>query len=225
MDAAVPRRLIAADAPEPSWLRQAVAELAARDPAFAAIEARAGRLPWYTRGSGFPGLLRVICGQQVSHGAAMAIWKRLLAIPGTLEPARIVDLDDAALCGRGGLTRSRAAHARAAARAVLEGSLDFGRLARLSDEEAVRSLVAIKGVGPWTAEVFLVLCEGRADVVPAGDVALQAALAHLQNLAERPDARALRSRAEDWRPWRSVASRLLWHHWLFVTNRPTLDDE
>ncbi len=84
-------------------------------------------------------------------------------------------------------------------------------------------LVALRGIGPWTAEVFLVLCEGRADVMPAGDVAIQAGAAHALGLEARPDAKALRALAEAWRPWRGVAARLLWHHWLFATNRPVVD--
>ncbi len=211
---------------EPAWFRLGVARLVAAEPRFAAIEASgAGPLPWYGRGAGLPGLVRTICGQQVSHAAAMAIWRRVCAIPGALDPARIVGLDDDTLCGTGGLTRARAAHARAAARAVLGGQLDFTRLARLPDDEAVRELVALPGIGPWTAEVFLVLCEGRADVMPAGDVAIQAGAAHSLGLATRPDARALRALAEAWQPWRGVAARLLWHHWLFVTKRPVLDAE
>lgn len=210
---------------EPPWFRPGLATLLAREPRFAAITAAAGPLPWYARGAGFPGLVRTICGQQVSHAAAVAIWRRVAAIPGALEPAVIVGLDDATLCGTGGLTRARAGHARAAARAVLDGSLDFARLARRPDGEAVRELVALPGIGPWTAEVFLVLCEGRADVVPAGDVAIQAGAAHALGLGARPDSKGLRALAEAWRPWRGVAARLLWHHWLFVTNRPVLDAE
>ena len=202
-----------------------MAELVGLEPGFAVIERGAGPLPWYARGPGYAGLLRAICGQQVSHGAAMAIWRRLGTIPGARDPARILALDDATLCGTGGLTRARAAHARAVAREIVEGRLDFGHLARLPDDEAVRMLVAIRGIGPWTAEVYLTLCEGRADVLPAGDVALQAGLAHALGLAARPDAGALRAQGEGWRPWRGVAARLLWHHWLFVTNRPVLDAE
>jgi len=209
----------------PTWFRPGLAALLALEPRFAAITAAAGPLPWYSRGAGFPGLVRTICGQQVSHAAAMAIWRRVSAIPGALDPGRIVALDDNTLCGTGGLTRARAAHARAAARAVLDGRLDFARLARLPDDEAVSELVALPGIGPWTAEVFLVLCEGRADVMPAGDVAIQAGAADALGLGARPDAKALRALAESWRPWRGVAARLLWHHWLFVTGRPVLDAE
>ncbi len=108
---------------------------------------------------------------------------------------------------------------------MLDGRLDFARVARLPDDDAVRELVALPGIGPWTAEVFLVLCEGRADVTPAGDVAIQAGAASALGLPTRPEAKGLRALAESWRPWRGVAARLLWHHWLFATNRPVLDAE
>jgi DNA-3-methyladenine glycosylase II len=210
--------------PAPAWLSEALGALSRGDAALARIEAAAGPLPWFTRGRGFAGLVRTICGQQVSHEAASAIWRRVSAIPGALDPARIIALDDETLCGAGGLTRARAAHARAAAREILEGRLDFEEIARLPDEEAVRRLVALPGIGPWSAEVYLVLCEGRADVMPAGDVAVQAGLADAMGWAQRPDAARLRAHAERWRPWRSVAARLLWHHWLFVTGRPLIED-
>jgi DNA-3-methyladenine glycosylase II len=224
VDPSTSSRSACAPPSEPGWFRGAVAELLASEPRFAGIEGSAGRLPWHRRDSGFAGLIRMICGQQVSHQAANAIWRRVSAIPGALDPSILVALDDETLCGQGGLTRARAEHARAVAEAVLAGRLDFTALAAMTETEAIARLTAIRGLGPWTAEVFLVLCEGRADVMPAGDVALQAALAHLSGAATRPDAKALRHAAEAWRPWRGVAARLLWHHWLHVTKRPVLDE-
>nr|WP_302474130.1 hypothetical protein [Roseococcus sp. MDT2-1-1] len=167
--------------------------------------------------------MRTICGQQVSHAAAGAIWRRLSSIPGALDPAILPEMDDDTLCGLGGLTRSRAAHARALARAVVEGTLDFAALPQLADEAAVAMLTAVKGIGPWTAETHLVLSELRHDVFPAGDVALAAGAAHMLNLAGRPSPTALREIARAWTPWRGVAARMLWHHWLLVTGRPVWD--
>ena len=208
---------------EPPWFRPGLAALIAAEPGFAVIEAGAGPLPWYVREGGFPGLLRTICGQQVSHQAANAIWRRLSAIPGALHPALLPTLDDDTLCGLGGLTRQRAAHARALAEAVTTGRLDFAALAAAPDEAAVAMLTAIRGLGPWTAEVHLVLSEGRPDVFPAGDIALAAGLAHVLALPARPDPKSLRRLSLAWAPWRGIATRLLWHHWLFVTGRPVLD--
>ena len=202
---------------EPGWFARGWAELRAAEPAFGRV---AGPLPYVARAAGFPGLLKTICGQHVSHAAAQAVWARLSAIPGALEPARLSALDDDTLCGLGGLTRARAATVRAAARAVLEGRLDFARLPTLDEPAARAMLTAVKGIGPWTAEVHLVLSEGRADVFPAGDVALAAGAADILGLAARPGPRALRALAARWSPWRSVAARALWHHWLHVTGRP-----
>ncbi len=205
------------DTAEPPWFRPGWAALRALEPAFGRIH---GPLPYVARAPGFPGLLKTICGQHVSHAAAQSIWARLSAIPGAIDPRRLVALDDDALCGAGGLTRARAAHARAAAAAVLDGTLDFARLAALDDPEAIAMLTAVRGIGPWTAEVHLALSEGRPDVFPAGDVALAAGAAHLLGLPARPDPRALRVLAAAWSPWRSVAARALWHHWLHATGRP-----
>jgi DNA-3-methyladenine glycosylase II len=210
---------------EPEWFRPGLAALIEAEPGFAVIQQRAGPLPWYVRERGFRGLLRTICGQQVSHQAANAIWRRLSAIPGALDPMRLPTLDDDALCGLGGLTRQRAAHARALAYAVAQGDLDFAALEAAPDDAAVAMLTAIRGLGPWTAEVHLVLSEGRADIFPAGDVALAAGAAHALELAARPDPKTLRRSSLGWAPWRSIAARLLWHHWLFVTGRPVLDVE
>jgi DNA-3-methyladenine glycosylase II len=207
---------------EPPWFQPGAAALLRAEPAFARIVADAGALPWYSRPRGFPGLLRTICGQQVSQAAAERIFTRLTAIPGALDPFRLLRLDDDTLCGQGGLTRARAAHARAVAQAIVSGELDFPRLEAATDAEAMAMLTAIRGLGPWSAEVYLVLGDGRADVMPAGDIAVIAGLAHLEGTA-RPSPKELRRRAEAWAPWRSIAARLLWHHWLFVTGRPLVE--
>ena len=112
----------------PAWARAGIAALVAADPRFAGIEAAAGPLPWRVRQPGFPGLLRAICGQQISNQAAAAIWRRLSALPGALEPAGLLALDDATLCGVAGLSRPKAAHARSLAAACLDGRLDFAAL-------------------------------------------------------------------------------------------------
>ena len=208
----------------PAWARAGIAALVAADPRFAGIEAAAGPLAWRVRQPGFPGLLRAICGQQISNQAASAIWKRLSALPGALEPVGLLALDDATLCGVAGLSRPKAAHARSLAAACVEGRLDFCGLAAMADAEAIAHIAAVKGLGPWTAAVHLLFAEQRADVFPPGDVALAASAAHLLGLAARPGPKLLVAMAEQWAPWRSLAARLLWHHWRFVTGRAVVED-
>lgn len=208
----------------PPWAIAGLQALAAQDPRLAGIEAAAGPLPWRSRAPGFPGLLRAICGQQISNQAAGAIWRRLAALPGALEPAGLLALDDATLCGIAGLSRPKAAHARSLAAACLDGRLDFARLAGLEDAAAVAHIAAVKGLGPWTAEVHLLFADQRPDIFPSGDLALAASAAHLLGLAARPGPKALAALALGWAPWRSLAARLLWHHWRFVTGRPVVED-
>ncbi len=207
----------------PDHARAAIARLVALDPAFAGIEGAAGPLPWRIRASGFPGLLQAIVGQQISNGAAAAIWRRLAAVPGALDPAGLLALDDAVLRAVG-LSRAKLLGARALAAAFAEGRLHADRLAAMDDEAAVAAMAAVRGLGRWTAEVYLVFALERADVFPAGDLALAAALADLKRLPARPTPVTLRQLAAAWAPQRALAARLLWHHWRFRTGRPTMDD-
>jgi DNA-3-methyladenine glycosylase II len=198
--------------------------LFAVEPRFAGIEERAGPLPWRTRPRGFAGLLRTICGQQISNQAAGAIWRRLSALDGALTPEGLLALDDAMLCGVAGLSRPKAAHARSLAAACLDGRLDFNRMATLPDDEAVAMMSAVKGLGPWTSEVHLIFAEGRTDIFPSGDIALANSAQHLLEMEERPKPKALAKLALVWSPQRSLAARLLWHHWRHVTGRPAGED-
>lgn len=209
--------LLAADAPP--WAAEALLALARMDPQLAAIPEAAGPLPWRRREAGFAGLLRSLCGQMISNQAATAIWGRLAALPGALTPAGLLALDDDAL-RQAGLSRPKLRHARALAEAFAEGQLSAEGLAGLSDEAAVAAIAAIPGFGPWTAEVHLLFGQDRPDIFPAGDLALAASLAALRGLPERPKPKALAERATAWAPWRSMAARLLWHHWRHVTGRP-----
>src|SRR3954452_21160779 len=117
----------------PAWAVAGLQALTAQDTRLAPIEAIAGPLPWRSRAPGFPGLLRAICGQQISNQAAAAIWRRLEAVPGALDPAGLLQLDGATLCGAAGLSRPKAAHARSLARSCLDGVLDFDALRDLPD--------------------------------------------------------------------------------------------
>lgn len=197
--------------------------LRAVDPRLAGIERAAGPLPWRVRPRGFPGLLQAIAGQQISTAAAAAIWRRLREVPGALDPPGLLLLDEALLRGAG-LSRPKVAHARALAEAFASGRLCDGGLDVLDDEAAVAAITAVRGLGRWSAEVFLLFAHARPDVFPAGDLALQAAAQSLLGLPGRPGAAELLDLAERWRPSRALAARLLWHHWRFATGRPTMDD-
>jgi DNA-3-methyladenine glycosylase II len=212
-----PTAMLAADAPP--WAAEALAALARLDPQLAAIPEAAGALPWRRREAGFAGLLRSLCGQMISNQAATAIWGRLAALPGALTPIGLLALDDDAL-RHAGLSRPKLRHARALAEAFAEDRLSAARLAGLSDAAAVAAIAAIPGFGPWTAEVHLLFGHDRPDIFPAGDLALAASLAVLRGLPERPKPRELAALAMMWSPWRSMAARLLWHHWRHVTGRP-----
>ncbi len=209
--------LLAADAPP--WAAEALLALARMDPQLAAIPEAAGPLPWRRREAGFAGLLRSLCGQMISNQAATAIWGRLAALPGALTPAGLLALDDDAL-RQAGLSRPKLNHARALAEAFAQGRLSAEGLAALSDDAAIAAIAAIPGFGPWTAGVHLLFGQDRPDIFPAGDLALAASLAALRGLPERPKPKALAERATAWAPWRSMAARLLWHHWRHVTGRP-----
>ncbi len=162
-------------------------------------------------------------GQQISTAAAAAIWRRLCALDAALDPSGLLALDEAALRGAG-LSRPKIAHARSVAEAFAWGHLSDGALEHLDDESAITAITAVRGLGRWSAEVFLLFAHARPDVFPAGDLALQAAAQDLLGLPTRPGAASLRDLAELWRPARALAARLLWHHWRFATGRPTMDD-
>jgi DNA-3-methyladenine glycosylase II len=193
------------------------------DPDFAVILDRAGPLPWRRRSPGFPGLLQAIVAQMISNQAAAAIWSRLRAIPGALDPATLMDLPDDTLRAAG-LSRPKVIHARALATAFLDGTLSADRIALLDDEAAIVIIGSIKGMGRWTAEIYLLFALDRLDIFPSGDIALAAAVADLKALPARPNPKALKELATAWQPVRSLAARLLWHHWRHVTGRPAMDD-
>lgn len=187
--------------------RRAVVDL---DPALARAHEQAPAFEWRRRVGGFEGLFHMIVDQQVSLASAAAIWARVEAgLGGEVTPERTLVIDIETLRGFG-LSIQKATYGHEIARAHVEGRIDFDHLETLSDEEAVARLTAIKGVGKWTAETFLIFCEGRRDVFPAGDIALQEAIRWADGAALRPREKEACARAEIWRPHRSVAAHLLW---------------
>lgn len=192
-------------------LTEALAALGRLDPDCARALEEVGPPPLRYRPPGFATLLRIIVAQQVSLASAAAIWGRLEAACRPLVPERLLELDEAALRGAG-LSRQKARYARSLAETMLSGALNVSALEALDDEAAIAAVSAVKGLGRWSAEVYLLFSLGRPDVWPADDVGLMMGAQKLKRLAERPDARAMRALAEPWRPYRAVAARLLWHY-------------
>jgi DNA-3-methyladenine glycosylase II len=195
--------------PTAEQIRDARAHLAAIDPALAVIEAVTPAFPWRTAVPGFAGLLRLIVYQQVSLASAAAIWSRVEAGLGEVSPATVLALEDVDLQGMG-LSRPKVRYARAIAEAHVSGLCDLNALRHMSDDEASAALMTVKGIGRWTAETYLMFCEGRLDVFPAGDVALQEAMRWTDRAEIRPNEKQAYARAEAWKPYRAVAAHLLW---------------
>lgn len=194
----------------PDQIAAAREALVALDPALAQAHARTPAFEWRWRPGGYEGLFRMIVDQQVSVAAAAAIWKRVVdGLDGEITPRSVLARDHEQLRAFG-LSGQKAKYGHEIAQAHVEGRIDFDHLERLSDEEAIARLVAIKGVGRWTAETFLMFCEGRQDVFPGGDIALQEAIRWADGAALRPTEKQAWARAEIWRPHRSVAAHLLW---------------
>lgn len=184
-----------------------------RDPDLAQIRTNFGPPPMWAREPGFPTLIHIILEQQVSLASARAAYERLLAAASPLTPARFLELDDAALKTIG-FSRQKTTYGRELARAILDGHLDLAGLESL-DDAAVRSeLMAIKGIGPWTADIYLLMALRRPDVWPIGDLALANAAQRVKGLVSRPTPDELDGLGAGWRPWRAVAARLLWHYYL-----------
>ncbi|WP_324806634.1 DNA-3-methyladenine glycosylase 2 family protein [Sphingomonas sp. LY29] len=184
--------------------------LVEREAAFAAVLASHGKPEPRLSEPGVETLLRTIVGQQVSVAAARSMWNKLVAKYGEPVdlPALLAASDDE--LREAGLSRQKAGYARSLAGLVLSGDLDLTRLPE-DDEEAIELLTRIKGIGRWSAEIYLLFAEGRGDVWPAGDLAVQVEIGRLLGLDERPSEKQLRALAENWRPHRGAAAVLAWH--------------
>ena len=197
----------------PAELAAAREVLASADPALARVHAETPPLEWRLRDGGFEGLLRMIIEQQVSVASAASVWAKMIAgmgdAAGRITPQALLAHDADAL-RTFGVSRQKAGYGRDIAQAQIEGRIDLEHMKRLSDEDALAALIALKGVGRWTAEAYLMMCEGRTDVFPGGDVALQEAIRWADQTDERPNEKQAYARAEVWRPYRAVAVHLLW---------------
>ena len=192
-------------------IREALDVLAAREPAIAAALARAGYPEPRSGERGYQTLLRAIVGQQVSVKAAASMWAKLTAAVGDPpDPEALLAASDETLRAAG-LSRQKAGYARSLAEEVVSGRLDFARLPA-DDEEAIAELVRVKGIGRWTAEVYLLFAEGRADIWPAGDLAVRIETGRILGLDEEPSEKRVRELAEAWRPHRGAFAIFTWHH-------------
>ena len=193
--------------------RRGLDELATRDHDLGNVLSRLGPPPMWDREPGFGTLIHIVLEQQVSLASARACFDRALAAVGILTPENLLVLDDAQL-KEAGFSRQKTTYARILADAVRTNELDFDELAGLPDDEVRDRLMRLKGIGRWTADIYLLMALGRPDVWPVGDLALVVAAQQIKGLESRPNPREFEELGEPWRPWRSVAARLLWHHYL-----------
>jgi DNA-3-methyladenine glycosylase II len=192
-------------------LRHSLDALAEREPRIAAALAAAGYPEPRISEPGYQTLLRAIVGQQVSVKAAASMWAKLIALVGDPpDPAVLIAASDETL-RTAGLSRQKASYARSLAAEVVSGRLDFASLPE-DDEEAIAELVRVKGIGRWTAEVYLLFAEGRTDIWPAGDLAVQIETGRILGLEGKPTEKRVRELAEAWRPHRGAFAIFTWHH-------------
>jgi len=193
-------------------LRESIDAIAALEPGFATVLRDIGYPATRMRAAGYETLLRTIVGQQVSVASAAAVWRRLETELGEgCDPAALLarDFDALRACG---LSRQKQGYARSLAELVTSGALDLHALPA-DDEEAIAQLVRIKGIGRWSAEIYLLFAEGRSDIWPAGDLAVQIAIGRILGLPTRPSEKMIRDMAERWRPHRGAAAIMAWHHY------------
>jgi len=203
--------IIQLDVTDPKQLGKAVKHLAKSCETIAAAHERVGVPEWRTRPGDYAGLARIIAYQQLSTKAAGTIWGRVETLVGKVTPASVLDADFDALraCG---LSRPKISHIRSIATAVTDGSLNLKRVAKASDEAAQAELVAVKGIGPWTADVYLMFCLGRWDVFPHADIGLSESYRMITGQRKRHPPKKFLKTGDRWRPYRGVAAHMLWSY-------------
>jgi len=192
-------------------LAQALEELVRRDKDLGRAYARAGPPPLRARTTGFATLLGAICAQQISTAAARTVRERLQARAGEMTPENILGLREADLRAAG-LSRQKASYAQGLAEAILSGGLNLRRVHRMADEDAIAEITRIKGLGRWSAEMYLLFALRRPDIWPVDDLGVVIAVQHVKGLNDRPGRAQMAEIGEAWRPWRSAAARLMWHY-------------
>jgi len=199
-------------------LDDAIGQLVEADPRLAGVLAVAGRPPLRRREGGFVGLASIVVSQQLSTASASAIWMRLSAAYDPLDPAAMRRARPERL-KRIGLSSAKIRTLKAIASAITRGELDLTELGAHDADDAHKILTSVHGIGPWTADIYLLACLGHSDAWPAGDLALQEASRLAFALEQRPTARQMGPLADPWRPWRAVAARLLWSYYRGVKGR------
>ena len=196
----------------------AITRLIGVDPRFAAVLSSAGRPPLWRRADGFAGLASIVVSQQLSTASAKAIWGRLTQAVDPFEPAGMLRARSAKLA-RACLSAPKIRTLKAIAKAITRGELDLATLVQMPADEAHGVLTAVHGIGPWTADIYLLFCLGHADAWPAGDLALQEGARLLLALKTRPTAKQMGPLAEAWRPWRGAAACMLWSYYRWSKQR------
>jgi DNA-3-methyladenine glycosylase II len=199
-------------------LAAAAEALVARDPRMGELIAIAGAPPLRRRPAGFAGLAAIVCSQQLSTASASAIWKRLESALDPFDHHAVLAARTPKL-KRAGLSAPKIKTFRHIARAIRDGGIDLHALGEMPADDAHAALVKLKGIGPWTADIYLLFCIGHADAFPAGDLALQEAARIMLKKHKRPTAKELEKIAEAWRPYRGVAAFVLWSYYRVVKRR------
>ena len=204
-------------------MRKGLRQLAGRDDDLARVLRELGPPQMWAREPGFPTLVFIMLEQQVSLASARAVYERLAALVPQLTPESFLALDDSAL-RRVGFSRQKIKYTKNLAAQIVEGRLDLEALGRMEDDAVRTTLLGLKGIGPWTAEIYLLRALNRPDAWPAGDLALAVAVEEIKCLPARPRPVELEAIAEPWRPWRAVAARLLWHYYLHKPRRTKMGE-
>ena len=195
------------------YILEGITYLAKIDTDLAEVITDLGAPPLWAREPGFPTLIHIILEQQVSLASAKAAFSKLNESAGELTPERFLAFTDGELRDIG-FSKQKTSYGRGLSQAILEGELDLGELSSLDDASVRNELVKIKGIGPWTADIYLLMVLLRPDIWPAGDLALAKAAQAIKNLPSIPAPEMLAEIAEGWKPWRAVAARVLWHYYL-----------
>lgn len=199
-------------------LNRHLSALSTLDARLTPVVAAAGEVPLRRREGGFSGMAAIVVSQLLSVASANAIHQRFVEIVGEVTPSRFLELDEASV-RRAGLSGGKYRTLRGIAEAELSGDLNYARLANSAQEEAIAELTALKGVGRWTAEIYLLFCIGHPDIFPAGDLALRKMVGVTLGREEMPDEKAVRVLTEAWAPYRGAAARLLWRYFAVLKSK------
>jgi DNA-3-methyladenine glycosylase II len=191
-----------------------------RNPELRDVARRAGPFKIRLTPGGFSGLARVICGQQLSVASARAIWGRFAELPGALDPASYLALSEQEVRATG-FSAGKYRTVRVIAEAIVAGQLDLAAVDTMSGENAIAYLTAHKGIGPWTAEIYLMFCTGHPDIFPVGDLALRKAVGHALGMTDTPTEKELTTLAAEWAPYRHAAALLFWRYYASVMRKAT----